>query len=476
MATVIFPHQLYEHHPALKKGRPVFLVEDPLFFKDSRYPVNFHKQKLILHKASMSAYAKSLKEKGYSVQVVSNTDFIKKIEKAYICELSDYILEKRVKNWGISIEWLPDPGFMTPKKVLTEWLGEKDHYSMASFYILQRKRLNILVSGGKPIGGKWSFDTENRKKLPASENLISYPQNNSQEVKAAQKWVETHFPKNLGSPEPFIYPVTHEEAKKWLKDFLEHRFENFGEYQDALDYRSSYLFHSILSPLINIGLLTPEQVVASALKYMNKVPLNSLEGFIRQIIGWREFMRGVYLFKGVEQRNSNYFGHKNRLSRHLYEGTTGIIPVDTVIKRANESAYAHHIERLMVMGNIMFLCEIDPKETYRWFMEFFIDAYDWVMVPNVFGMSQCADGGSIVTKPYFSGSNYLKKMGNYPHGEWEEVWDALFWRFIFKHKEFFQRNPRLSVMVSNLNKKGAAEVERLCKIADRFIVKQSIAC
>lgn len=475
MAAVIFPNQLYEHHPALKKGRPVYLYEHPLFFKDERYPVNFHKQKLILHKASLSAYAKMLKEKGYDVKIVSDEKFLQKIDKAHICELTDYILEKRVKKWGIPIEWLQDPGFMTPKKTLQDWLGEKEHYSMASFYILQRKRLNILVSGGKPIGGKWSFDTENRKKLPSGEKIKTYPQNLSHEVKEAEKWVEKNFPGNLGSPSPFIYPVTHEEAKKWLKDFLEHRFEKFGEYQDALDYRSSYLFHSILSPLINIGLLTPEQVVSSALKHIDKVPLNSLEGFIRQVIGWREFMRGVYLIKGVDQRNANFFEHKRKLSRHFYEGTTGLAPVDTVIKRSNETAYAHHIERLMVMGNIMLLCEIDPQEVYRWFMEYFIDAYDWVMVPNVFGMSQCSDGGSIVTKPYFSGSNYLKKMGNFPHGEWEEVWDALFWRFILKHKEFFQRNPRLSVMVSNLNKKGAKEVERLCKIADRFIEKQSIA-
>lgn len=424
----------------------------------------------------MIAYEKHLKEKGYDVKTVSNYDFIKKVEKAYICELTDYILEKRVKKWGIDIEWLADPGYMTTKRALYDMLGEKEHFSMASFYILQRKRLNILVSSGKPIGGKWSFDTENRKKLPPSEKIVTPPENHAEEVKAAKKWVDAHFAKNLGSTDPFIYPVTHKEAKKWLNDFLENRFENFGEYQDALDYRSSYLFHSLLSPLINIGLLTPEQVVASALKYTNKVPLNSLEGFIRQIIGWREFVRGVYIFKGVDERKANFFGHKRKLSVHFYNGTTGLVPADTVIKRVHDTAYAHHIERLMVMGNLMLLCEIEPDEVYRWFMEFFIDAYDWVMVPNVYGMSQFSDGGSIVTKPYFSGSNYLKKMGNYPHGEWEEVWDALFWRFIYKHKEFFQRNPRLSVMVSNLNKKGAAEVERLCKIADRFIEKQSIAC
>lgn len=476
MNVIIFPHQLYENHPGLKPGCKVFLVEDSLFFLDDQYPVNFHKQKLVLHKASMDHYATLLKSKGFLVEVVSDYTFVKKLDKASICEVTDYILEKRINKWNIPITWLPDPGFLLKKETVIEELGEKKHYLMASFYISQRKRFNILVKNGKPIGEKWSFDSENRKKLPATLIPPPLPQIKDTSVDISKKWVDKHFKNNLGDLTNFNYPVTHSQAKLWLKDFLEKRFLNFGEYEDAIDKKYTHLFHSVLSSSLNIGLLTPAQVIQEALKYTDKVPINSLEGFIRQIIGWREFMRGIYLVKGVEQRNSNFFQHKHQLSKHFYEGTTGIEPIDTTIKRLHQTAYTHHIERLMVMGNFMLLLEIEPHESYRWFMENYIDAYDWVMVPNVYGMSQYADGGMITTKPYFSGSNYIRKMSNYQTGHWCEIWDALFWRFIYRHKEFFLKNPRLSMMVKNLNKFSPSDFQNKVKIADRFIEKQSIAC
>ena len=206
--------------------------------------------------------------------------------------------------------------------------------------------------------------------------------------------------------------------------------------------------------MLNTGLLTPQFIVDEALQYASnhEIPINSLEGFIRQIIGWREFIRAVYELKGKEERTKNYWGFTRKIPASFWNGTTGIEPVDNTIKKVLATGYCHHIERLMVLGNFMLLCEFDPDDVYRWFMELFIDAYDWVMVPNVYGMSQFADGGLMATKPYISGSNYLMKMSDYKKGEWQNVWDGLFWRFMHTHRTFFLKNPRLGMLVRSFDK------------------------
>ena len=231
------------------------------------------------------------------------------------------------------------------------------------------------------------------------------------------------------------------------------------------------LHHSMFSPLINVGLLTPDQVLDKILDYAqsHSIPLNSTEGLVRQIMGWREFIRGIYQVKGSQERTTNFWGHKRKIPKSFYEGTTGLFPVDSVLKKLNKTGYAHHIERLMVMGNIMVLCEFDPDEVYRWFMEYFIDAFDWVMVPNVYGMSLFADGGIMSTKPYISGSNYLMKMSDYPKGPWQEIWDGLFWRFMDKHRSFFLSNPRLAMLVRSLDKMKPETLERHLTQAQKFL-------
>jgi deoxyribodipyrimidine photolyase-related protein len=217
--------------------------------------------------------------------------------------------------------------------------------------------------------------------------------------------------------------------------------------------------------MLNLGLLTPREVVNRALKRKN-IPLPSLEGFIRQIIGWREFMRGAY---NTAPLRSNFFGHKRKLTRGWYDGTTGLLPLDIVIRRIQQYAYAHHIERLMIVSNIMLLCEIHPDEVYRWFMELFVDSSDWVMVPNVYGMGQLADGGSFATKPYISGSSYILRMSDYPRGDWCDVVDGLYWRFIDKHRRFFLKHPRMSVMVRALDGLTLERRKAILQLAERFI-------
>ena len=223
--------------------------------------------------------------------------------------------------------------------------------------------------------------------------------------------------------------------------------------------------------MLNSGLLDINFVLDKTIVFYNKndIPLNSCEGFIRQIIGWREFIRGIYTVKGSEERTKNFWGFKRKIPKSFYDASTGILPVDDSIRKILKTGYAHHIERLMILGNFMLLCEFDPDEVYRWFMEMFIDSYDWVMVPNVYGMSQFADGGLMSTKPYISGSSYILKMSNYKKGEWSGIWDSLFWNFIDNHRDFFDKNPRMRMLVRNFDKMDIDKRTNLLKSAHSFL-------
>ncbi len=337
---------------------------------------------------------------------------------------------------------------------------------MAQFYAFQRKSQDILMEGPSPVGGKYSFDNENRKKIPkglSAPSLFRPPKNSYTEEVIAE--VENEFPDAIGDAAPFLYPTTHAEAHKALRLFLKDKLALFGDYQDAIQKEESFLFHSVLSPLMNTGLLTPQEVIHAAINHAQKhsVSLNSLEGFLRQIMGWREFVRASYLLKGSFQRSSNFFHHHEKIPKRFWEGSVGILPIDTIIKRILKTGYCNHIERLMVLGNFLLLTETSPHEIYKWFMGHFVDAYDWVMVPNVYGMSQYADGGTIVTKPYVSSSNYIIKMSNYPKGEWTEIWDGLFWRFLQKHHSLFSSNYRTLSLIQILKKNESSIFPKIQK-------------
>ena len=301
------------------------------------------------------------------------------------------------------------------------------------------------------------FDTENRKRLPAGHEPPEC-QLAAQDVysKEASKYIDKHFSDAYGDPEALWYPTSEQGCRKHLRSFFAERFDLFGDYEDSISREHVFLYHSVITPMLNVGLISPQDVVDAALKagQGGSVPMNSLEGFLRQVIGWREYMRLVYRKLGTKQRTRNYWEHGRELPRSFYDGTTGIVPVDLTIRRVLKYGYCHHIERLMILGNFMLLCEFHPDAIYRWFMELFVDAYDWVMVPNVYGMSQHADGGLITTKPYISGSSYVLKMSDYKKGDWTGVWDGLYWRFVSKQREFFSRNPRMKVMVSQVDRMG----------------------
>ncbi len=493
--VVIFPHQLYKEHPAFSLNRVVWIIEEALFF----HQYSFHKQKLILHRASMKAFADRLRLNGYTVEYVNAIDPVcdvrhfvsflaeKGINKIHITDPTDEWLLKRIKQAceknEINLLCYNNPNFINTAEEINHYFADKKRYFQTDFYIRQRKQRNILLTeSDQPLGGKWAFDADNREKYPKNrpEPHQPFPLQNSF-VTEAITYIQQHFPRNPGKAgNPFgdhahFYPVTHEDAVLWLQDFLEKRFALFGPYEDAMVKEASILHHSVLTPLLNIGLLDPTAIIQQALEAASQqnIPLNSLEGFVRQILGWREFIRAVYQRENITQRTKNYWGFKRKIPASFWTGTTGIVPVDTVIKRVLQSGYAHHIERLMVLGNFMLLCEFDPDEVYRWFMEMFVDSYDWVMVPNVYGMTQFADGGLMTTKPYISGSNYIMKMSDYEKGSWQQIWDGLFWRFMNVHRDFFLSNPRLGMLVKTFDKLSDEKKQQHLHHAEKFLASLS---
>jgi deoxyribodipyrimidine photolyase-related protein len=491
--ALVFPHQLFKIHPAVAASDEVWLVEEFLFFRQYR----FHQQKLVFHRASMQFYQNHLQQSGKKTHYINAIDPLSDIRllipfldeqgisTIHYTDTCDNWLEKRIHQaaaaQGIRLIRSDSPGFLnTPEHASTFFEGRKKYFQ-TDFYIDQRKKRNLLLdAGGQPAGGKWTYDTENRERFPKNEPIPRYPfPKENKWVKAARSYVAAHFSHHYGeNSRPFpatdeksFYPVTFEESEEWLDQFLQTRFAKFGTYEDAIVAKESILYHSVLTPMLNTGLLEPQQVLDRTMAVAKKtaIPLNATEGFLRQILGWREFIRIVYHREGSRQRTKNYWGFTRKIPRSFWTGETGIPPIDITIKKILQSGYCHHIERLMVLGNFMLLCEFDPDEVYQWFMEMFIDAYDWVMVPNVYGMTQFADGGLMTTKPYISGSNYLIKMGDYPKGEWQPVWDGLFWRFMHVHRNFFEQNPRLGMLLKTFDKMPAEKRNHHLTTAENFL-------
>ncbi len=490
-ATLVFPHQIFEKHPAIQRDRPVVLIEDGLIYGDD--PVwgpKMHRQKIVLHRASMKAFADTLEQDGHRVlyrdhdreaKIGDHLDALGKAEgfdTYHFADPVDDVISRRLRRFAdrneVTLKVTDTPQFLTPPRFFEEHFDSVKKPFMAKFYEAQRERMNLLLEeDGKPVGGRWSFDDENRKKLPKKIDVPDEPRAYSNDfVETALKHVKENYGDYLGSTDSFCYAVTHGAAAGWLDRFLERRFDQFGDYEDAISSRHRVMWHSVLTPMLNIGLLTPQQVIDRTMEFAgeNDVPINSLEGFIRQVVGWREFMGAMYQRHGVEMRNGNFWDFEDKpIPEPFYTAETGIPPIDDAIRHALDHGWCHHIERLMLIGNFMLLCRFHPTRVYRWFMELFVDAYDWVMVPNVYGMSQFADGGLFTTKPYLSGSNYVKKMSDYGKGDWCDTWDGLFWSFIADHEDFFRGQYRLSMMAKNLDRMGAEKLNAHRGNAERFL-------
>lgn len=486
-------NQLFEPRELpLSKDSPhwIFMREDRELCTHFAY----HKQKIVFFLSAMRKYAEELRTQGFRVHYeklgdseekfeIRLADFIrqKKGTQLQMFEIEDKFFESRLSSYldqkGIQIQIHQSPMFLSSREELESLLGKGRRPFMKSFYEKQRKRLRILITPeGQPVGGQWSFDTDNRLPLPSGHQCPPLPQYTldplDQEV---IELVNTEFPKHPGRGEGLWLPTDRKGAQAWARDFFEKRFANFGPYEDAMSSENPFVYHSVLTPYLNTGLLTPMDCVGAALKHarMKKLPLSSCEGFIRQIIGWREFIRGIYQNYSEIQETRNFFDHQKRLSPLWYQGGTEVAPLDELIGKTLRYAYAHHIERLMVAGSLMLLLEVHPQEAHRWFMEMFIDSSDWVMGPNVYGMALFSDGGLFATKPYICGSNYYRKMSDFKKGDWCEGVDGLYWSFLRKNKNNLSGNPRMTMMLRAADKISSEKMQRLereaQKLRDRLV-------
>ncbi len=491
---VVLGNQLFHPKELKKLGcSQVFMAEDYGLCTYEKH----HKLKLYLYLTAMREYKDELEKASIKVNYFKlderkkNEDYssflIKYLKKQKISSINIFEIEDKpfakslahsLDDSRILINTHDSPMFLLSKKEFKPLAKANTTYRMSSFYKEMRKKYNILVDEeGKPLGERWSFDDENRKKIPSDTEIPKPPRFKlSKYHSEIVELIDKNFNSHPGSLQNIWFPVKRKDANKQLNEFLKHRLSNFGIYEDAMLDGENFLFHSCLSINLNIGLLTPIDVINKTLKFAEQesIPINSLEGFVRQIIGWREFVRGIYVEEGNFQKNQNYWNHKNKLSSAWYEGNTGLNPLDDSIQTTIKDGYVHHIPRLMVISNIMNLCEVDPKEIYRWFMEMYIDSSEWVMIPNVFGMATYSDGGLMSTKPYTCGSNYILKMSNYKKGDWCDIMDGLYWRFTEKNRKFYESNPRLSMLVRNLDKMDKKRKDNIFNKAEAFINKNTL--
>lgn len=482
---LIFPVHLFKDLKILKKFNQIYLIEDPIYFTD--YP--YHKLKLAYHRATMKQYENYLKKNNIKIKYICfnevNQSFYKQLNtfKTISCyEPYDFKLTRKLKKHLKHINIIDSLNFLVNKQYVEENIDsfyKNGKFNHLGFYKLQRHRFNILIdTNGQPKGGKWSFDEENRKKIPDDlkiPEILNLNYKNNPFILESKKYIQYYFPNNYGSLDNFIYPINHQDSKKWLNNFIRTKFKLFGPYEDAETMRDPFLFHSVLTPMMNIGLLTDKEILDIILPYQNKIPISSFEGFIRQIIGWRNYVLSIYILKGEKIRKMNYMNHKNKINNHLiWSGSIGIKPFDNVIKKINNYAYAHHIERLMYLGNFLFLLQIKPTDVFKAFMVWTIDAYDWVMVPNVYCMSQYADGGLMMTKPYFSSSNYILGMSDYKKEEWCQIWNNLYYNFIYTHQKMLKKIYSWARHVSFWNKKSDEEKKEIIKQSKLFMKKINI--
>ncbi len=504
----ILGDQLLPAHPLLPSPAPdllVGLIESSPRGSHLRY----HQQKLTLLYSAMRHYAADLKKQKFATLYHHLTDtpagadyatilshWIQKhkIREIHLLDPNEYdtfhSLPALSKKLGVPIHRHASPQFLVPRAEFATWAEGKKHLLMETHYRRLRTERNILLDAkGKPEGGDWNLDDQNRRTYrefaKANPTVPPFPPPIQDPIvkKVAQE-VAAHFPTHPGQADQLWVPVTRAGALDWLKTFIRQRLAQFGPWEDTMVEGQQILFHSVLSPLLNIGLLTPQECIQAAEKAYRegKAPLNSVEGFIRQILGWREFIHGIYWLKMPEYRKANFLGADRPLPRWAYTGETDMRCVSQAIHGAVDHAYNHHIQRLMVLGNYFLLGGYEPQAVLRWYTEMYLDAYDWVMVPNVLGMILFADGGFFATKPYAAGAAYQDKMGNHcascqfdpkqREGPKACPFHSLYWNFFGQHAKLFGKNPRIGMMVKIWEKKTPADQKQIRQNALHFLDQQ----
>lgn len=418
MRFLILPNQLFDKK-YLDKSLHYIIWECPHFFT----AYNYNKKKLMLHRASMKYYYDYLKKHNYHVSYIEYNNILEQDESYLLYNpLNKPDILGLPKHYKIYDK--PTPSLLLSPTLITEYRKKTKKFFFNAFYMWSKQKLNIIPK----IKSQDKMNRSIIKNTPDIKQPFESQQKLNKYIEESIKYVQKHFPNNYGNTDNFIFPITHKDANNWLTHFIKYKSESFGTYQDFIHKDNPYLYHSLLSPLINIGLLTPLDVI----KHLNpSIPLNSYEGFIRQLF-WREYQYYCYIY--YDYSNKNYFNNNKKLTTEWYIGNTGIAPIDDAIKEGFNSGYLHHIRRLMVVGNYMNLCQIQPKEGFRWFMEFSCDSYEWVMYQNVYDMVFFVSGGATMRRPYISSSNYIIKMSNYKKDKWCEVWNNKYKQFIIRNK------------------------------------------
>ena len=469
---IIYPTQLFKNNHLIDFVDKIYLIEDPFYF--TKYP--YHKLKLTYHRATMKYYADYLQvDKYINFNDVDYDKIFNNVSEIYLYDPVDKHILNNIYKYAkkIPVHVYDTPAFLETLADLEEYrnkhTNKKNYYHDMSFYRFQRRRLNILMDKDKPLGGKWSYDKENRNPYDDSYEESKIRTYNNKYIREAKIYINKYFEDNFGDHSLMYYPITFKESEDHLKYFLKHKMDNYGKYQDGV--RTDIIFgsHSVISPMLNVGILTPKYVLDQTMKNYNKKNIVSYEAFIRQLIGWRSFMRFIYHYHGKEMMDMNLLKHTNKIGKSWYSGTTNISTIDSLIHKVEKYAYLHHIERLMYMGNFALLNMIHPKEVYKWFMICFIDAYEWVMIPNIMGMSQYSlKGISMMTRPYFSSSNYITKMSNYDKNE---VWDALYYNFINKHQQLLSKIYATAMQVKYWHNMIDSKKKYLLNLASQYFKK-----
>jgi deoxyribodipyrimidine photolyase-related protein len=372
----------------------------------------------------MTYYAKYLSTFVKVILVKYDEDVKKHLGKKY--SMFDPIDDIKLLNLPFKPDIIEEsPNFLLTKIDYAQYRKKTDKFFFNAFYMFGKKIINVIPN-------VTSKDKMNRKSITDKElSTLKIPPLPKSDI---TNYIDENFKDNPGNTKDFIYPTTHKTAKKWLTYFITHKFKNFGQYQDFINKDNEYMFHSILSSSINIGLINPLDIIEIIEKHKTKIPINSYEGYIRQLF-WREYQRYTYIYLYSKNRRHNYFENNKRLSKKWYTGETGIDPVDNCIIQGFKTGYLHHISRLMIMGNYMNLVRISPHQGFKWFMEFACDSYDWVMCQNIYGMAFFSDNGATMRRPYISSSNYILKMSNYKRGDWCDKWDMAYRNFIADNKK-----------------------------------------
>lgn len=468
--------------------------------------VRHHRQKIVFVLSAMRHFARRLRDQGIKVDYVKlddqgNTGALATelcralrrhtVDRVVVTEPGEWRLWADMQTWseklGTLLEIRDDDRFLCTRAEFARWAAGRRELRMELFYRRMRRTTGWLMEGGKPVGGSWNFDRDNRKALPRHIKLparTGYPPD--QETREVMRLVEKRFDDHFGALQSFQWAVTREQALAELKGFVDACLPQFGEYQDAMKSGSDSLFHALISPYINIGLLEPREVCLAVLAAFESgaAPLPAVEGFVRQILGWREFIRGVYWLKAPDYGRSNYFDAHRALPGFFWTAETRLNCLRQSIETTRRRAYAHHIQRLMITGNFALLAGIEPAQVEEWYLIVYADAFEWVELPNTHGMALFADGGLLSSKPYAASGAYINRMSDYCTGCCYDPklrlgdnacpFNFLYWNFLIAQRSRLAHNPRMAIIYRILDRIPATEQRKITAQASEFLQANGI--